>query len=182
MPILGVVASSTRQGQGPTDTGSMFPISSVTLTSTASTVTFSSIPQTYTHLQLRVLNAQISATHGARLWFNGDTTNTNYWVHALQGNGSSASASNGNANSALYYSGTTSGYLASVIDILDYTNTNKKKVLRSLEGYDLNGSGIVTMVSQLWNNTAAVTSLQFSDNGSAFQIGGSYALYGIKGA
>jgi hypothetical protein len=109
MPILGVVASSTRQGQGPTDTGSMFPISSVTLTSTASTVTFSSIPQTYTHLQLRVLNAQISATHGARLWFNGDTTNTNYWVHALQCNGSSASASNGNANSALYYSGTTSG-------------------------------------------------------------------------
>ena len=131
-------------------------------------------------MQLRVLNAQASATHGARLWFNGDTTNTNYWVHALQGNGASVSASNGNANSALYYSGTTSGYLGSVIDILDYTNTNKKKVLRSLEGYDLNGSGIVTMVSQLWNNTAAVTSLQFSDNGSAFQIGGSYALYGIK--
>jgi hypothetical protein len=157
-------------------------ISSTTLSSTSSTISFSSIPQTYKHLQIRVLSAQTNATQGARLFYNGDTTTANYWAHAETGNGSSAASSNGNNNYGLYYSGTTSGYYNAVIDILDYTNTNKRKMFRSIQGYDLNGSGIVVHLSGLWNDTAAITSMQFSDLGSIFQIGSSFALYGIRGA
>lgn len=181
MPILGVIASSTRQGLN-VDTGAMFPISAITLSSTASTITFSNIPQTYTHLQLRVLNAQGNATQGATLWINGDTTDANYRTRYFAGSGSGSFSSNLSANYGLWNSGTTSGFVAAVTDILDYTNTNKRKVMRSLQGYDLNGSGTVGLLSILWNNTSAITSLQFTDLGSAFQIGSSYALYGIKGA
>jgi hypothetical protein len=99
----------------------------------------------------------------------------------MTGNGTTAAAGAGASSFGMYYSGTTSGYSANVIDILDYTNTNKYKTSRSLQGYDLNGSGIVSFVSQLWLNTAAITSITFNDRGSAFQAGTQYALYGIKG-
>jgi hypothetical protein len=178
--ILGILDSGVTGGGG--GGVSYESIATVTLTSTASTVTFSSIPQTYTHLQLRVLSAQGNVVQAARLWANSDTITTNYWTHYLAGNGSIKYSTASNENYALWDSGTTSGFYATVIDILDYTNTNKKKTIRSLQGYDLNGSGAVGLLSMLWNNTAAITSLQFADNGSAFQSGGSYALYGIKGA
>lgn len=178
--MLNTILGSFSTGVAPVTT-SYESIATVTLSSTASTVTFSSIPQTYTHLQLRSFNAQASATQGARLFANGDTTTTNYWLHALNGNGTSASAAGTNNNYGFYYSGSTSGYLASIIDILDYTNTNKRKVFRALEGYDLNGSGNVTLWSMGWT-TSAITSLQFDSIGSSFQSGSVYALYGIKGS
>jgi hypothetical protein len=68
---------------------------------------------------------------------------------------------------------------ALVIDILDYTNTNKNTTIRSLGGYDANGSGYLQLESMLWNNTAAINQIVLGTGGWAQYS--SFALYGIKG-
>ena len=74
-----------------------------------------------------------------------------------------------------------STFTAGVIDILDYANTNKYKTLRTLNGGDANGSGNIQIESGSWRNTAAITSITLTHNGSGFTQYSSFALYGIKG-
>jgi hypothetical protein len=178
-PILGIYASQIS-GHLFAPSGAYDSIATVTLTSTSSSITFNSIPSTYTHLQIRMKNAQSDPYSGSTMYFNGDT-GSNYYVHAITGNGTAAATGAGATSYGMYYSGNTTSYGANVIDILDYTSTSKNKTSRSIQGFDLNGSGILAFVSQLWLNTAAITSVTFTDRGQPFQAGTSYALYGIKG-
>jgi hypothetical protein len=69
-----------------------------------------------------------------------------------------------------------------LIDILDYASTTKNKTLRGFTGADLNGSGNSNIVSGLWINTAAITSIQIIAEATAFKAGSTFALYGIKEA
>lgn len=158
----------------------------------SSTITFSSIPATYTHLQIRGF-AQASTTtetfNPVYCRLNSDTTNANYYHHRLQGGGSSAASSNeqfpiigqiqDKFNSKQTYSGL-------VVDVLDYANTNKYKTIRSLYGGDVNGTGgIVGLSSTLWMNTTAITSITLTLAGGSSPIYTQYsqfALYGIKGS
>ena len=121
---------------------------------------------------------------GGRFQLNGDT-GTNYSRHGLYGTGSAAAA-NGVASSGVGNLGvidnTASVFSVAVVDILDYTNTNKYTTVRSLNGYDANGSGYVFFASTAWMNTAAVTSITLFPSSSSFQQYSSFALYGIKGA
>ena len=67
-----------------------------------------------------------------------------------------------------------------VLDIIDYTNTNKYKTVRNLFGKDLNGSGAVALASSLWSSTAAVNRIDFnciSDNLAQYS---QFALYGVR--
>jgi hypothetical protein len=156
-------------------------------------VTFNSIPQTYTHLQLRCfVRDQASAPNPDYLLtqLNGVTT-AQYTNHTLYGNGSSAVADAFNLNTygfcgpLAYVSGaysTANAYTPVIIDILDYANTNKYTTLRSLGGFDSNGTGRVGLFSGLWNSTAAVTSIFISTANNNEVSGSVYALYGIKGA
>jgi hypothetical protein len=64
--------------------------------------------------------------------------------------------------------------------VLDYGNTNKNKTVKTLAGYDGNGSGEIWFTSTLWNNTNAITSMTISSNFNFTQYS-SFALYGIKG-
>ena len=125
-----------------------------------STVTFSSIPSTYTHLQVRSL-VKFAASSFGNIRFNGDTTAANYRSHVLQGNGTTASA--GTATTAAYYpyEGNVQwgGY---ILDILDYSNTNKYTTTRELGGYDNNGSGLIELSSNLWMNTSAINQIVLS--------------------
>ena len=73
-------------------------------------------------------------------------------------------------------------YGAGIIDILDYTNTNKYRTTRSLTGYDKNGSGDVNSLSHLYRSTTAVTQIDLILNQGNFTTGTRIALYGIKGA
>jgi len=141
-----------------------------------SSITFSAIPQTYTHLQVRIFMATGNYTN---LRFNGDTTTSNYYNHNLSGNGSSASATATASAAYSPLSGGTYGY-ADIIDILDYANTNKNKVTRSLEGYDNNGSGQVFLNSNLWMSTAAINSITFTAGATNFGQYSNFSLYGIK--
>jgi hypothetical protein len=192
MPILGVIASAIT---GNLVTTAYESIATVTVGSGGSaSVSFTSIPATYKHLQLRLFtatNRTVYSLDEMYINFNGDT-GANYSTHNIQGLDGSASAS-GTANTSFATSGTTSAsaapniFTASVVDILDYANTSKYKTSRSLNGFDLNGQvsgygGFIQLYSSNWRNTNAITSMTFTMlRGSAFIQYSSFALYGIKG-
>ena len=183
-PILGIMASQIR---GHLSNTAYESIATVTVgAGGTSTATFSSIPSTYKHLQLRILARDAGGNGEFKIEFNGDTTTTNYRKHNLYGDGSApyASSSNNNTCAPLAYSGqTANAFEAVVIDILDYANTNKNTTIRTLFGKDLNGSGEVGLHSNLWVNTAAVNQIVFKVvGGTNFATYSSFALYGIKGA
>jgi hypothetical protein len=153
----------------------------------SASITFSSIPATYTHLQIRAFckcttaDSNVQSIFGQ---FNSDT-GSNYARHFINGSGS-AVGTNGYASQTSMFFGTninanaTSVFAANVIDILDYANTNKYKTTRSLSGVDNNGTGYVQFMSGLWMNTAAVTSITILPNSDNFAQYSSFALYGIK--
>lgn len=149
------------------------------------TITFSSIPSTYTHLQVRVMARVAAGGEDLSVRFNGDT-GANYSRHRITGSGTAA-ASAGNASvnqiTTLGSAGMPSAantYAVSIIDVLNYTNTNIYKTARMLSGQDSNGTGGIEMTSGAWLNTAAVTSLTIFSNSSNYPTAASFALYGIK--
>jgi len=185
--LIGIIASSG----GVAETNSYESISTTTVgAGGVSSVTFSSIPSTYQHLQIRCLVKDTGTTYGTGLQvslrMNSDS-GSNYTYHNLKGQGSSASAGGTGNGSQLYngyYPGSlsnTSSFGVIVMDILDYGDTNKFKTARALSGDDLNGSGTVALTSGSWRSTSAITSIQLLPNDVAFAQYSSFALYGIKG-
>jgi len=171
----------------------MYPIASQTASSGSSITTFSNIPQTFTHLQIRVYGRSdydrgSGNTVPVSLYctFNGDGA-ANYSWHLLTGDGSTASSNNTANATGIHLS--TSGLPAFrapantfgnyVIDILDYANTNKYKTTKSLGGVDQNGSGALTFNSGNWRSTSAITSIAVFCDGN-FALGTRIDLYGIS--
>jgi hypothetical protein len=157
-----------------------------------SIITFSDIPQTYKHLQLRCLakaTTTVNATSNAFVRFNGDN-GSNYTYHYLRGDGSSASSIAGTSQTSNLINDATVGSNASfanmfgvyIIDVLDYANTSKNKTIRILSGADLNNLGSVQMGlgSGLWIDTTAISSIQLTCSSNFAQYS-RFSLYGIKG-
>lgn len=157
----------------------------------SSSIDFSSISSTYTHLQLRYIardNRSGTNSDDIMIRMNNDATTGNYNSHRLIGNGSSVSA-----DRVTGFAGTLSAFVsaatatansfgAGVTDILDYANTNKYKTTRSIGGNDDNGSGFVSFISGLWLSTSAVNRITvYPLNGTLFSQYSHFALYGIKG-
>ena len=147
-----------------------------------SSIEFAGLPTggQYTHLQIRAI-AKATASGGATgLWFvNSDTTQSNYYSHFLVGNGSSVSAAAYNNPYSWSYSD--SAFAGLVIDILDYASTSKYKTIRTLRGWDNNGSGNISLESGLWKNTNAINTFKFQmDSGNLAQYS-QFSLYGVKG-
>jgi len=186
-PILGIMAS---QISGHLETGAYESISTVTVgVGGAANVTFSSIPSTYTHLQIRGIsktNRTSSSVDSIKVQFNGDTA-SNYTYHELIGNGASALSDNVTSTSFTVIARTagnanTNFFGAFTCDILDYANNNKYKTHRTLSGVDLNGSGALFFNSGLWMSTSAITSIVIApQTGTLLNQYSSLALYGIKG-
>jgi hypothetical protein len=183
--------SAGLYGVGVTpSTNSYESIATVTVGAAQSTIEFTSIPSTYKHLQIRAISRTTRATAGADdtyIYFNNDTTNSNYYSHQLYGTGSSAGAgssadpSNGGIVSQ-GNNGPASVFGVGIVDILDYGSTTKYKTTRSLGGVDSNSTyGFIELTSVLWKNTDAVTSIKLQSTGAAnFMTYSSFALYGIK--
>jgi hypothetical protein len=189
-PLLGIIASANQRQF--IATGAYDSIATVTLSTSASSVTFSSIPSTYTHLQIRAIARSTTggtAQDEIQLTMNGDT-GSNYAYQFMYGNGGSAVAAS--ATSQTYIrsafapraSATANSFGGLVLDVLDYTNTSKNTSIRSLSGGDLNDSnGLIALCGGLWMNTSAITSLTFRpESGNSFPQYTQFALYGIKGA
>jgi hypothetical protein len=186
MPILGIIASSTLVAAGDFESIATVSVGS----GGAADVEFTSIPATYTHLQIRVLarGTNASASIYQKIQFNSDTSSI-YADHYLLGDGASASAG-ASINAAFIGVGSTTGASATasifgtiIVDVLDYANTNKFKTIRNLEGFDVNGSGgFVMLTSGLYRSTSAITSIKLTPNAGNYAQYSSFALYGCKSA
>lgn len=153
------------------------------LTSSASSVTFSSIPQDYKHLQIRYVSQNSSATVN-QIQLNGDT-GSNYDRHNLYGDGSNVYASAVNTTTYWQFvtpftSDGTSLFGIGVLDILDYSNTSKNTTGRLLAGLDRSSNKQIRLLSGLWRNTAAVTSVGLNANGNSFVPGSRFSLMGVR--
>lgn len=168
-------------------------IATITVGATSvANINFSNIPNTYTHLQVRGIlrdneNAYAGQTY---LNINGITSGGNTHYTYAQG---SLTASGNLVNSSVIWIGTQTASLSAsslfanfIVDILDYTSTNKHKVIRVIQGWDNNGASTGQDGGQVWfgsgyfPNTGAITSLSFRSNGNLVQYS-SLALYGIRG-
>jgi hypothetical protein len=177
--LLNTILGSFSSGVAAS-TNSYESIATVTVGSGgAANIEFTSIPSTYTHLQIRGIGL-ITSAGGFTVQFNSDT-GSNYSWHQLYGEGSIAQSNSGATQTFMYMAyggGSATAPNALVTDILDYANTNKYKTLRSLSGNDLNGSGGIQFWSGNWRSTSAITSIKVT---ASFNQYSQLALYGIKG-
>ena len=189
--ILGILDS----GGVAAATGSFESIASATGTGSSGVITFSSIPSTYKHLQIRGI-AKDTYSAGAfelptRVRFNSDTGN-NYTQHNLQGTGTAATAQ-GEAtgvNAFFKFRGSNLSSDAtyanmndvSILDIIEYADTSKYKTARGFCGSDRNGAGNIFLISGLWLSTSAISTITLTADGTNWTTSTTFALYGIKGA
>jgi hypothetical protein len=191
MPIVGSFAGASARayglGAGLILPGDFESIQTITAGSAVASIEFTSIPQSYSHLQIRGIGRStiVGAADEIQIQFNSDTA-TNYSTHQFYGDGGT-SASSAAATSSIMYgiyttgaSGLANNFGAGVFDILDYANTNKFKTIRIISGYDNNGSGYALMRSGNWRSTSAITSIKLFTASSNFAQYSSFALYGIK--
>lgn len=150
----------------------------------AATVQFSSIPATYTDLKI-VSSARVTSGSATtyQMYFNSDSTITNYYTRWLEGSGASATSANYNANYMGYVGDST--YTASTfsnddIYIPNYAGSNSKSF-----GVDnVNENNATTAYTHLtalrWTGTAAITQITLYPNSGSFAQYSTFYLYGIK--
>jgi hypothetical protein len=156
-------------------------------------ITFSGIPAGYRHLQLRCIardtnaNSQINSLY---ISFNGVGGSSYAW-HRMEGLGSGSGIAGSITSTGNIWIGpaATNGYnsgifAAHIIDILDYSNTNKNKTVRHIGGFDTNGTGSepgeIALTSGLFMSTSAISSLTISIGGQSQVQNSHFALYGVK--
>lgn len=193
MPILGTIASSRQVAAAD----GFFDIASHTFSGSTSSVTFSSIPQTYRALQIHIVAKSASSSSGGYDYIisriNGATTG--YIDNRLVSRSSDSFAgSTAYSSYAWFYGampttlgGTSNMFGAGVAMIHDYALTDRYKDIYCINGMDQNGQAGTTLGNNsIWlqsarlNSTAAISSISFqSDLGSNFVAGSRISLYGI---
>jgi hypothetical protein len=168
--------------------GAYDSLAAVTLSANTATIEFAGIPSGYKHLQLRMLiknSGSGSTQYITPIRFNGDS-GANYSSHYINAVGSGTPAASGNANQTgfnFYFdwpANISNTFGVGIMDILDYSNTNKYKTTRTLTGFDANGSGQVAFNSSGWRSFSAITSISFAFNADSFAPYTQFALYGVK--
>lgn len=158
------------------------PISTQTLGTATATVTFSSIPQTYTDLVLIVNHSVTTGNPSIHGRFNSDT-GSNYSRTRLFGNGSTATSTRGTSQTFL---GLAAGVGSSttregimICNVFNYANATTYKTCITRN----NAASLGTEVSvALWSSTSAVTSFEVFVDSSTFTVGTTFVLYGVKAA
>ena len=156
------------------------PLATQTLGSAAASVTFSSIPSTYTDLVLVFNGTCTTGVVGLVLQFNSDTS-TNYSYTILSGDGTTGSSSRSSNQTTMQVAGMTSSSQATMIaSIQNYSNaTTYKTVLSRQATATLETRAYVG----LWRATpAAITTILVSTSTSTFVAGSTFSLYGIAAA
>jgi hypothetical protein len=154
-------------------------IGSTTLGSANATISFSSIPATYTDLRL-VFTGTVTAASSLRLTFNSDT-GANYSRVAVRGNGTDAGIFlSTNANFLSFHNQNLSTTIPQfyTFDILSYAGSTNKTLL-STTSQDLNGDGTVLVSAGLWADNTAINTITFTNSVSTFAAGTTATLYGI---
>jgi hypothetical protein len=173
--------SDFLSGNAPLSLGSFDLLETTTLTTSASSVTFSGLGaySDYKHLQIR---AVVRGSFSLNIRLNGDS-GSNYAIHSLQGNGSSVSSSSTTSASNAEFIGSAGGsedanaFGALVVDFLDAYSGSKNTTMRGLGGKSTSNPRIA-LNSSLWNNTAAISSMELF--GGTWVAGSRFSLIGIK--
>lgn len=164
-------------------TPTLEPIATTTLASAAASITFSSIPATFTDLRVTFLGTASSPSNFA-MRFNSDTA-TNYSITAVYGYGTSAGSSRRTNGSAMIFTNAvnleTAPVQLFVLDIFSYAAAIYKSVLGQ-GSQDMNGSGATERDAGLWRSTAAINTVTLLPLGNNFNAGTTATLYGIKAA
>jgi len=184
---------SLLAGNAAYDPAGTFLIQRVAGTGSAGTITFSSIPQNYKHLQIRCISRNSATGTGSGdvlLRLNSDT-GSNYAYHHLRGNGSVAGAGGSATQTSIRFdnfstnNGETANIMtAAIIDIHDYASTTKNKTVRAFQGNDNNGNStaIIRLNSGLWMSTSAINTITLTLNlANNFTTASTFALYGMVG-
>lgn len=164
-------------------TSTYTPIATATGTGSASSVTFSSVPSTYTDLVL-VCNVIVASSASVQVQFNSDT-GANYSYTVLDGDGATASSNRQTNTSGIQLAGWSSNLGSStnpspiICHINNYSNTTtfKSALIRSTA----NGasSSSVDAFAGTWRNTAAISTVRVT-SGANFTTASTFTLYGIK--
>ena len=163
----------------------------------SSQINFTSIPSTYTHLQVRGMYLANNTDFSSVFRLNASSTANDYSAHTMAGIGNSTQGQNDNSVNPttmriVYSQDITSYPSVFILDILDYANTNKNKTCRVLGGADSNNiefGGKVVLSTSAWYSTSAINQITIysatesfgSILGSSFKQYSTFALYGIKG-
>jgi hypothetical protein len=156
-------------------------ISSNILTTTASPISFTSIPSTYTDLVLRISarSNSSSLTDRLNIYVNGNPSS----FTTVQGNGSAASSNraSGEISDTIDAGTATSNtFSSSEIYIPSYAGSSNKP-FSSIHAMETNGAtAYITAVAHLRSSTAAITSIDLYTYLGSFIAGSSFYLYGIK--
>ena len=157
-------------------------IAEQTLGSAAASVTFSSIPGTYTDLVL-IANTGDTTNAGIYMQFNGDTA-TNYSYTRLTGDGSTATSQRSSNTAKTLVMGASIAIPSTVtgmftLNIMNYSNTTTYKTTIGNESI---ASGGFVAKAFLWRSTAAISSILLADDGGNLLAGSTFSLYGIAAA
>ena len=160
-------------------TPTYIPIATTTLASSASSVTFGSIPATYRDLRI-IFNGKISGDFDTPIRINSDSAG-NYYTVYMSGNGSSATSGFNNAITG-FNLGLRNVTIAStdntvsLVDFFDYSATDKHKTILKR----VNSASKQTYAEAVrWASTAAITTITMSVSGGTFATGSTFSLYGI---
>lgn len=159
----------------PAGTSAYIPLANITLGSTATTVTFSSISQSYADLIFVLTNA--GSGYRYRVRFNSDT-GTNYNAIYMEGNGSTAGSQTDTSLAwiPLENYNTFTNMKSFICQVMDYSAADKHKNMLVRGNGD---TGTVAGIGR-WANTSAITSIQFFPNTGSFAAGSTFALYGVS--
>jgi hypothetical protein len=181
---LGIIG----QGGGASAAAAFEQIASAVGTGSANTITFSSIPSTYKHLQIRVSARSTfanSSIENADITVNGLTSG--YTYHYINSDGGSvftfgqASQAKWQYALAIPQNNQTSGiHSSATLDILDYADTNRFKTFRGYLGYYA-ATRTIQLNSGSISTTSAITSISFALPQGNWTTSSRFSLYGIKG-
>ena len=156
------------------------PIATTTLGSSASTISFSSIPTTYTDL-VYILSGT-SSTGAGVYWQVGNgtvDTGTNYSYTELYGTGSAAASTRATSNTSGSSGSFYTTQSTNILQLQNYSNTTTYKTMLSRGS---NANNQIDAFVNLWRSTAAINIITFSLSSGTFATGTTATLYGILAA
>jgi hypothetical protein len=200
MSNSGIASTGTEKyndmlaGNAPYEPSGFYSIASAVGTGSSATITFSSIPQTFQSLQLRIMARDIGAgtsTGNATFIRLNANTGNNYSWHATSAGGGSitnenytygATGGNGYMNAVVAAGGNPSGVMGvGIINIDNYASTSQRKTIRVLAGTEQISDGRIVMSSINFNSTGAITQIDIQGSQASFATSTVISLYGIKG-
>jgi len=197
MPIIGSLAGSSTKGYGGLRTFGAASISSyesiATIQPTGGSygLSFTSIPSTYEHLQVRAFFGETGGTTGVSEWylrFNGNSTGANYWKYRWYVSGNTIVGSAGSVSGEGIWgtpsvrNGATDRWGCFIIDIHDYAGSTNKSA--RVFGMGWNDTSAINLGNAAgpFTSTSAISSIQIDGNQGNWASGSIFALYGIKGS